>query len=97
GQYVDYAASKGAIDSFTVGLAREVAPEGIRVNAVAPGIIDTEIHASGGQPDRARALAPLIPMQRPGTAEEIGGPIVWLLSEEAAYMTGAIVDVTGGR
>ena len=97
GQYVDYAASKGAIDSFTIGLAREVAPEGIRVNAVAPGIIDTEIHASGGQPDRAQALAPLIPMKRPGTAEEIAGPIVWLLSGEADYMTGAIVDVTGGR
>ncbi len=97
GQYVDYAASKGAIDSFTRGLAREVAEEGIRVNAVAPGIIDTEIHASGGQPDRARALAPQIPMRRPGTAEEIAGPVVWLLSEEAAYTTGAILEVTGGR
>ena len=97
GQYVDYAAAKGAIDTFTLGLAREVAEEGIRVNAVAPGIIDTEIHASGGQPDRAWALAPQIPMKRPGTAEEIAAPVVWLLSDEAAYTTGAVLQVTGGR
>ena len=97
GWYVDYAASKGAIDSFTVGLAREVAAEGVRVNAVRPGIIDTDIHASGGQPDRAFASAALIPMQRPGTAEEVAAAIVWLLSDEACYTTGAILDVSGGR
>ncbi len=97
GQYVDYAASKGAIDTFTVGLAREVATEGIRVNAVRPGIIDTEIHASGGIPDRARLLAPLIPMQRPGTADEVGETIVWLASDKASYVTAAILDVAGGR
>lgn len=97
GQYVDYAAAKGAIDTFTLGLAREVAEEGIRVNAVAPGIIDTEIHASGGQPDRAWALASQIPMKRPGTADEIAAPVVWLLSDEAAYTTGAVLQVTGGR
>ena len=97
GWYVDYAASKGAIDSFTIGLAREVASEGVRVNAVRPGIIDTDIHASGGQPDRAFASAALIPMQRPGTAEEVAAAIVWLLSDEARYTTGAILDVSGGR
>jgi NAD(P)-dependent dehydrogenase (short-subunit alcohol dehydrogenase family) len=97
GWYVDYAASKGAIDSFTVGLAREVALEGVRVNAVRPGIIDTDIHASGGQPDRAHESASLIPMQRPGTAEEVAAAIVWLLSDEARYTTGAILDVSGGR
>jgi NAD(P)-dependent dehydrogenase (short-subunit alcohol dehydrogenase family) len=97
GWYVDYAASKGAIDSFTVGLAREVALEGVRINAVRPGIIDTEIHASGGQPDRAHASAALIPMQRPGTADEVAAAIVWLLSDEARYTTGAILDVSGGR
>ncbi len=97
GQYVDYAASKAAIDTFTIGLAREVAAEGIRVNAVRPGIIDTEIHASGGQPDRAQRLAPQVPMQRPGTADEVAHAIVWLLSQEASYTTGAIVDVGGGR
>jgi NAD(P)-dependent dehydrogenase (short-subunit alcohol dehydrogenase family) len=97
GWYVDYAASKGAIDTFTVGLAREVAAEGIRVNAVRPGIIDTDIHASGGQPDRAQQSASLIPMQRPGTADEVAAAIVWLLSSEARYTTGAIVDVSGGR
>ena len=97
GWYVDYAASKGAIDSFTVGLAREVAQEGIRVNAVRPGIIDTDIHASGGQPGRAHASTALIPMQRPGTAEEVAAAIVWLLSDEARYTTGAILDVSGGR
>lgn len=97
GQYVDYAAAKGAIETFTVGLAKEVATEGVRVNAVRPGIIDTEIHASGGQPDRARQLASLIPMQRPGTADEVAEAIVWLLSDAASYTTGAVLDVGGGR
>lgn len=97
GQYVDYAAAKGAIDAFTFGLGREVAGEGIRVNAVRPGIIDTEIHASGGQPDRARQAAPLIPMQRPGTADEVAQAIVWLLSDAASYTTASILDVSGGR
>ena len=97
GQYVDYAASKGAIDTFTVGLAKEVATEGIRVNAVRPGIIETEIHASGGQPGRARAMAPLVPMQRAGSAEEVAQAIVWLLSQEASYVTGSLLDVAGGR
>jgi NAD(P)-dependent dehydrogenase (short-subunit alcohol dehydrogenase family) len=96
-QYVDYAAAKGAIDVFTLGLAREVATEGVRVNAVRPGVIDTGIHASGGQPDRAQRLAPQIPMQRPGTAQEIANAIVWLLSDEASYATGSILDLTGGR
>ncbi len=97
GQYVDYAASKGAIDTFTIGLAKEVAEEGIRVNAVRPGLIDTEIHASGGMPDRAFELAPTVPMKRTGTAEEIAGAILWLLSPEASYTTTALLDVTGGR
>ena len=97
GQYVDYAAAKGAIDTFTVGLAKEVATEGIRVNGVRPGIIDTEIHASGGLPDRAHDLAPLVPMQRPGTAEEVAESIVWLLGDNAGYTTGALLDVAGGR
>jgi len=97
GQYVDYAAAKGAVDVFTLGLAREVATEGVRVNAVRPGIIDTEIHASGGQPGRAQRLAPQIPMQRPGTAQEVANAILWLLSDEASYATGSILDVTGGR
>jgi NAD(P)-dependent dehydrogenase (short-subunit alcohol dehydrogenase family) len=97
GQYVDFAAAKGAIDTFTLGLAREVAAEGVRVNAVRPGIIETDIHASGGQPERARQMAPLVPMQRAGTADEVARAIVWLLSDEASYTTGAVVDVTGGR
>ena len=97
GQYVDYAASKAAIDTFTLGLAHEVATEGVRVNAVRPGIIDTEIHASGGQPDRAQRLAHLVAMKRPGTAQEIAHAILWLLSDEASYTTGAILDVGGGR
>ncbi|MGJ7545802.1 SDR family oxidoreductase [Variovorax sp. LT1R16] len=97
GQYVDYAASKGAIDTFTIGLAKEVADEGIRVNAVRPGLIETEIHASGGMPDRAAALAPSVPMKRTGSAEEIAGAILWLLSAEASYTTMALLDVTGGR
>lgn len=97
GQYVDYAASKGAIDAMTIGLAREVAAEGIRVNAVRPGIIETDIHASGGQPDRVRQMAPLVPMQRAGSAQEVAQAIVWLLSADASYSTGAVVDVAGGR
>ena len=97
GQYVDYAASKGAIDTFTVGLAKEVACEGIRVNAVRPGIIETEIHASGGQPDRIRQMAPQVPMQRAGSAEEVAQAIMWLLSGDASYTTGTLLDVTGGR
>ncbi len=97
GQYVDYAAAKGAIDTFTLGLAREVATEGVRVNAVRPGIIETDIHASGGQPGRAAQLAPQVPMQRAGTAEEVAQAIVWLLGEGASYTTGAVLDVTGGR
>ncbi|RST49671.1 SDR family oxidoreductase [Variovorax sp. MHTC-1] len=97
GQYVDYAASKGAIDSFTIGLAKEVAEEGIRVNAVRPGLIDTEIHASGGMPDRAFQLASTVPMKRTGSAQEVANGIAWLLSEEASYVTGTFLDVTGGR
>jgi NAD(P)-dependent dehydrogenase (short-subunit alcohol dehydrogenase family) len=97
GNYVDYAASKGAIDTFTVGLAREVAAEGIRVNAVRPGIIETEIHASGGQPDRARQMAAQVPLQRAGTALEVAQAIVWLLSEQSSYSTGSLLDVAGGR
>ncbi|MCJ2038362.1 SDR family oxidoreductase [Methylobacterium sp. J-059] len=97
GQFVDYAASKGAIDSFTIGLAREVADAGIRVNAVAPGIIDTEIHASGGTPNKVAAMGPGVPMRRAGTADEVAAPVLWLLSDEAAYTTGAILDVSGGR
>ena len=97
GQYVDYAAAKGAIDSFTVGLAKEVALEGIRVNAVRPGIIATGIHASGGQPDRAAEMAPMVPMQRAGSAEEVAEAILWLLSDASSYTTGALIDVTGAR
>ena len=97
GQYVDYAAAKGAIDVFTLGLAKEVATEGIRVNAVRPGIIETDIHASGGHPDRAREMAPAVPMQRAGSADEVAAAIVWLLSDASSYTTGAVVDVTGGR
>ena len=97
GQYVDYAACKGAIDTFTMGLAKEVAAEGIRVNAVRPGIIDTDIHASGGEPDRAQRLAPQVPMQRPGSAQEVAHAILWLLSPQASYCTGALLDVGGGR
>ena len=97
GQYVDYAAAKGAIDSFTLGLAKEVAGEGIRVNAVRPGVIETEIHASGGLPDRARDVAPQVPMQRPGTADEVAQAILWLLSDQSSYTTGALLDIAGGR
>ena len=97
GQYVDYAAAKGAIDSFTIGLAKEVAAEGIRVNAVRPGLIETEIHASGGLPDRVAQLAHLVPMQRGGTADEVAQSIVWLLSPAASYTTMSLLDVSGGR
>jgi NAD(P)-dependent dehydrogenase (short-subunit alcohol dehydrogenase family) len=97
GQYVDYAASKAAVDTFTVGLGREVSAEGIRVAAVRPGLIDTEIHASGGEPDRAQRLAGTVPIKRVGTAEEVGNAIVWLASDKASYVTGAILDVSGGR
>ncbi len=96
-QYVDYAAAKAAIDTFTLGVAREVAREGVRVNAVRPGIIDTDIHASGGQPDRVQRMAPQVPMQRAGTAEEVAQAVVWLLSEQASYTTGSVLDVAGGR
>ena len=96
-QYVDYAAAKGGIETFTIGLAKELAGEGIRVNAVRPGIIDTEIHASGGTPERVRQIAPQLPMQRAGTADEVGEAIVWLLSDRSSYTTGSIVEVTGGR
>ena len=95
--YVDYAAAKGAVDAFTLGLAREVATEGIRVNAVRPGIIETEIHASGGQPDRAAQMAPGVPMKRAGTADEVAQAVLWLLGDESSYTTGTVVDVTGGR
>lgn len=97
GQYLDYAASKAAIDTMTVGLAKEVGGEGIRVNAVRPGLIETEIHASGGQPDRVRDLVHQVPMQRGGQAEEVAQAIVWLLSDAASYTTMALVDVSGGR
>jgi NAD(P)-dependent dehydrogenase (short-subunit alcohol dehydrogenase family) len=96
-EYVDYAASKGAIDTMTLGLAKEVAGQGIRVNAVRPGLIDTDIHASGGQPDRIERLKAGIPMGRGGTADEVAATILWLLSDEAAYVTGALLDVSGGR
>lgn len=95
--YVDYAATKGAIDSFTIGLAQEVAAEGIQVNAVRPGMIDTEIHISSGDPDRAKKVGASSPMLRPGTAEEVARAIVWLLSDEASYTTGEILSVAGGR
>lgn len=96
-EWVHYAASKGAVDSFTIGAARELAPRGIRVNAVCPGLIDTDIHAKAGQPDRLERMAPGIPMRRAGTAEEVARVILWLLSDEAAYVTGALLPVSGGR
>lgn len=97
GQYVDYAAAKGAVDTFTLGLAKEVAAEGIRVNAVRPGIIETDIHASGGLPNRAHDMAPQVPMQRAGSADEVAQSIVWLLGSGSSYTTGALLDIAGGR
>jgi NAD(P)-dependent dehydrogenase (short-subunit alcohol dehydrogenase family) len=97
GQYVDYAAAKGAIDAFTLGLAKEVATDGIRVNAVRPGLIQTDIHASGGIPDRVQRLAHQVPMQRGGSAEEVAESILWLLSREASYVTMSLLEVSGGR
>lgn len=97
GQYVDYAAAKGAVDTFTIGLAKEVAAEGVRVNAVRPGLIETQIHASGGLPNRVNELKHQVPMQRGGTAEEVAQAIVWLLSAAASYTTMSLLDVSGGR
>jgi NAD(P)-dependent dehydrogenase (short-subunit alcohol dehydrogenase family) len=96
-EYVDYAASKAALEGLTIGLAKEVAAEGIRVNAVRPGIIDTEIHASGGEPDRVNRIKDSLPMKRAGTADEVAKAITWLLSDEASYCSGSIIDVSGGR
>jgi len=96
-EYVDYAASKGAVDSFTIGLAAEVAGDGIRVNAVRPGVIHTDIHASGGEPGRVERVAARVPMKRGGTAEEVAQAILWLLSDDASYCTGSLLDVAGGR
>lgn len=96
-EYVDYAASKGAVDTMTVGLAQEVAAEGIRVNAVRPGVIYTDIHASGGEPGRVDRLGPLMPMQRGGHPDEVARAILWLLSDEASFTTGAFIEVTGGK
>ena len=95
--YVDYAGPKGAIDTLTFGLSKELGPEGVRVNAIRPGLIDTDIHASGGEPDRAFVLGATAPMGRPGSAEEIAEAAVWLISDAASYVTGAILDVAGGR
>jgi NAD(P)-dependent dehydrogenase (short-subunit alcohol dehydrogenase family) len=97
GEWVHYAASKGAVNTFTIGLAREVAAEGIRVNAVAPGLIDTSLHAANGAPDRIERMTPSIPMQRAGTAEEAAAGVVWLLSDAASYVNGAILEIGGGR
>ena len=97
GEYVDYAASKGAIDTFTRGLAQEVAEEGIRVNAVRPGVIDTDIHASGGEPGRVERVRASVPMKRGGSAEEVAKAIMWLLSSESSYTTGSLLEVSGGR
>jgi len=96
-EFIDYAASKGAIDSMTLGLAKEFATQGIRVNAVRPGLIDTDIHASAGAPDRVERFTPMIPMRRAGQAEEVASAILWLLSDEASYITGTFLDVSGGR
>ncbi|MDR5737987.1 MULTISPECIES: SDR family oxidoreductase [unclassified Caballeronia] len=96
-EYIDYAGSKGAIDVLTIGLSKELGPQGVRVNAIRPGLIETDIHASGGKPDRAQVLGVQTPLGRPGTADEVGESIVWLLSDASSYVTGAILDVTGGR
>lgn len=96
-EYVDYAASKGALDTLTIGLAKELGPQGVRVNAVRPGLIETDIHASGGRPDRAQVLGAGVPLRRPGTAQEVAEAIVWLLGDEASYVTGSLMDVAGGR
>ena len=96
-EYVDYAGSKGAIDTLTLGLAKELGPQGVRVNAVRPGLIETEIHASGGRPNRAATLGAETPLGRAGTAEEVGEAIIWLLSDAASYVTGALLDVSAGR
>lgn len=97
GEYVDYAASKAAVDTLTTGLAREVAEEGIRVNAVRPGFIETEIHAAGGEPNRMERVRPMVPMKRVGKPREVADAVLWLLSDEASYITGTILDVSGGR
>jgi NAD(P)-dependent dehydrogenase (short-subunit alcohol dehydrogenase family) len=96
-EYVDYAGSKGAIDTMTLGLAKELGPQGVRVNAVRPGLIDTEIHASGGKPERAAQLGVTTPLGRPGSADEVAEAVVWLLSDAASYVTGSLFDVAGGR
>jgi len=96
-EYVDYASSKGAIDTMTIGLAKELGPQGVRVNAVRPGLIDTEIHASGGRPERAAVLGAQTPLGRPGAAEEVAEAIMWLLGDASSYVTGALIDVSGGR
>jgi len=96
-EYIDYAGSKGAVDTLTIGLAKELGPQGVRVNAVRPGLIDTDIHASGGKPERAAQLGATTPLGRPGSADEVAESIVWLLSDAASYVTGALLDVTGGR
>ena len=95
--YIDYAAAKGTIDTFTFGLADELAPEGIRVNAVRPGLIETAIHAKGGEPDRLAQIGHTPPLGRPGRADEVANSVLWLLSEDASYVTRSILDVTGGR
>jgi NAD(P)-dependent dehydrogenase (short-subunit alcohol dehydrogenase family) len=97
GEYVDYAASKGAIDALTIGLAREVAAEGVRVNAVRPGVIRTGIHASGGEPGRVDRVSASVPMRRGGEPEEVARAILWLLSAEASYSTGTFIEISGGR
>jgi NAD(P)-dependent dehydrogenase (short-subunit alcohol dehydrogenase family) len=97
GEYVDYAASKAATDTLTIGLSKELGPDGVRVNAIRPGLIDTDIHASGGAQDRAARLGVTTPLGRPGTAEEVGEAVIWLLSDASSYVTGAILDVSGGR
>lgn len=97
GEYIDYAAAKGAIDSMTLGMAKELAADGIRVNAVRPGVIKTEIHASGGEPDRVTRVSQSVPMGRGGEADEVAAAILWLASEQASYTTGALLDVSGGR